>query len=698
LCYKLMSSDLLCHVKIIYVATKRCWSWYTEQVREVKTPQDNLKLVLAASQGRWAQDGHLGDTLRDTLSSPANLSYMGIEEGDTVLAERALMLAWHIVAHRAWSLAARYERPPECYAGLLSGDRVRAEAAALQMQHSWAALMSLEQRRLHSASAQRLWNDIDFATSAPTRLLHIFFEREQYRVCCLRGLRLLRGMLEVLPDNKIVEDVHNCIRRDGKGASNDMRGPLRLQHVVMRSGVLEQRGVPHTAAVTKSSFVNKFKSTRAPERASNHQSRKHKLPVAWTGIMQQKVWKTVSEVSARKGVAAWRWALSIYQAPPAAVCAASPALFSKLIPAQVLLQDCSTDRVWASFGNATWAVLVWPVEVLCVDSAGLASYALRYDGAATFLHVTNPENWRLVPFHGVRESHGIIMKQTGPSVLAVRAALEKQRWLSHGDLVMLVKHYKLELSGRASAEELRRALLLHVTGGDEEFVSRVCAEREPARTEGVALLVSDPLFEAAYEEMGDEDKLEFPTVKEAIKVKRVRRHVLDWSRNRQKQRAAKRRRVEPRAVGVEEPHPAVGPPQLPSASSTGAPEAALAASQGGEGQEIMRETPLSREPRADLWGRERFALAPHFSRGVFKAWSVTCRLHRADGTRCNKSLAMGGRFTSDEALHRIKQWCVDGLSIPDTSGGRDAHRFSDPRSYLDAELSSIEELEVLSTA
>ena len=91
---------------------------------------------------------------------------------------------------------------------------------------------------------------------------------------------------------------------------------------------------------------------------------------------------------------------------------------------------------------------------------------------------------------------------------------------------------------------------------------------------------------------------------------------------------------------------------------------------------------MPREPRAEPWGeRSRFVLARVAPRGVFKAWSVTCNLHKADGQRCNKSLSMGSGFTSEEARRRIKEWCVRGLTIPDTPGGKAAHMDKNPRFF-----------------
>ena len=54
LAYRLMTTKLWQHAKILYIVTRACWSWYTRQVKFVRRPKDNLALTLAATQGRVA--------------------------------------------------------------------------------------------------------------------------------------------------------------------------------------------------------------------------------------------------------------------------------------------------------------------------------------------------------------------------------------------------------------------------------------------------------------------------------------------------------------------------------------------------------------------------------------------------------------------------------------------------------------------
>ena len=83
-------------------------------------------------------------------------------------------------------------------------------------------------------------------------------------------------------------------------------------------------------------------------------------------------------------------------------------------------------------------------------------------------------------------------------------------------------------------------------------------------------------------------------------------------------------------------------------------------------------------PRAIPWGRyidgrPLFVIARAYDHGVFKAVTVTCNLHWADGHRCNKSLSLGHHFSEEEATRRIKEWCVAGMDLNDEAGARQTH-------------------------
>ena len=87
--------------------------------------------------------------------------------------------------------------------------------------------------------------------------------------------------------------------------------------------------------------------------------------------------------------------------------------------------------------------------------------------------------------------------------------------------------------------------------------------------------------------------------------------------------------------------------------------------------------------------------------GSLYAITVTCNLHVHRGKRCNKSLTLGACFSEEEALWRIKAWCVAGLGLPDGDHARQRHMdpaFFNPRTVATGELQSLEEMSALVNA
>ena len=180
LAYRLMTTKLWQHAKILYVVARVCWSWYSRQVKRVRRPKDNLSLTLAATQGAWQADRQLSETIRDALLDRRSLSYMGIPLGTSPLSDRLLELTWALVGKRVWSLAARFHGPPECYVGLLSSCPLAQRRAVDKLKADWKVLMSLELLRLTSRVAESLWNDIHFARNLPVRVLFVLFEAGRF--------------------------------------------------------------------------------------------------------------------------------------------------------------------------------------------------------------------------------------------------------------------------------------------------------------------------------------------------------------------------------------------------------------------------------------------------------------------------------------------------------------------------------------
>ena len=65
LAYKLMMTKVHHYAKILYVLQLSCWTWYSDQVANVQTPEHCMQDALASTQGKWMEDSHFQGILND---------------------------------------------------------------------------------------------------------------------------------------------------------------------------------------------------------------------------------------------------------------------------------------------------------------------------------------------------------------------------------------------------------------------------------------------------------------------------------------------------------------------------------------------------------------------------------------------------------------------------------------------------------
>ena len=208
-------------------------------------------------------------------------------------------------------------------------------------------MVFLELKRRQSPDAEQLWDDVLVLRSTPVRRLHMFYERDGFDSSSLSGQRLLRGLLDTLPDNKLVEDVHNNIRRCAKSNPNPVLKMCHIQDLTISSDVLRERGISHPAELTKNVWCKDVKRTSPRYKRRSHHAFKHKLEKKWTAVMGQKRWHTLSEETIRKTAAAWHW---LHVGMEAANTAVSAGLFSKLLLLGIVVRERDVNRFFHIIG------------------------------------------------------------------------------------------------------------------------------------------------------------------------------------------------------------------------------------------------------------------------------------------------------------------------------------------------------------
>ena len=430
-----MTPKLDTPVLMLQMATRPLWTWYTRQVKKVKTQFDAIdyaiSMVLPLEGWSWMGEEHLRDLAKVLCSEEVSKFNC---ENDSLSALKIFELIMQLLAGRTWSLAVRRALPPEQYAGVLSPEKeVRKTSLELLRKHhecllKWEDDVTSDPSLKESVVAQQLQENVCFAVNRPARLMMDAFESIDYDHRRLRGYghktsvvlgqnhkeageHLLQTLIQTFPDNKIVEDVHNALRLEARGNKNNKLTPSTMQSVCMNSGVLESRGISHQAEVSESEFIQALGSVKRVKEM--YFSKVHVLPEEYISICSTRSWSAFTEESLETGAAAWAWLQ--FQSQTLSVFGnlkATSGVFSKVARRGLVfqLEDTVSSPPQFSLGHADWGVLMWPLELYDSDDE-VEYYTLHCDVEAKakceFLH--DPQEWKVVEMEPVWRSNMICL-------------------------------------------------------------------------------------------------------------------------------------------------------------------------------------------------------------------------------------------------------------------------------------------------
>ena len=199
---------------------------------------------------------------------------------------------------RASSMS-KFTSPPEIYSKILSSDEEEAEMTLANILSDWRTLLLLEQSKY-----QELASDLNLTVSKPMRLAFTFFEAGKTDA----AIEIMKSMLLVVPDTKLIEDIHQKVRVDSKANANLNQSCAEIQNIIMNSGLLEARGIPHTAKINRETFLARWKTTPGNKKFKQvfHAS-SYKLAREFGSILAPRVWPSLSEEALARSSAGWAW-------------------------------------------------------------------------------------------------------------------------------------------------------------------------------------------------------------------------------------------------------------------------------------------------------------------------------------------------------------------------------------------------------
>ena len=169
--------------------------------------------------------------------------------------------------------------------------------------------------------------------------------------------------------NKIVEDIHAPLRLASKGNNNDRLSAPTIQDVINHSNVMEPRNINHKVSVSKEEFCEEYSRTFARSHAANHSCQSHKLPQRCSRILRPgpKPWKSLTDDSILKAVASWNWLHAYFATYRAAGVGIGGSKMSKLMLGLTVVRQVSSQPVYASMCNFTYAAIGLRLHTFMVE-------------------------------------------------------------------------------------------------------------------------------------------------------------------------------------------------------------------------------------------------------------------------------------------------------------------------------------------
>ena len=148
--------------------------------------------------------------------------------------------------------------------------------------------------------------DLSFLQKAVLRLFWLLLQVHHYMVAsAVLGMRLLMGLLCVLPDSRLVEEIHQYLRDLGRLNRSNVSSKPSLFAACVRSHKLEGRGLTHNL-VTQEEFIDKFRSCRY-SMAPSFAAKSLVLPAELSRMLGQKDWQSPSAANFANTVMTWYW-------------------------------------------------------------------------------------------------------------------------------------------------------------------------------------------------------------------------------------------------------------------------------------------------------------------------------------------------------------------------------------------------------
>ena len=256
-------------------------------------------------------------------------------------------------------------------------------------------------------------------------------------------------------------------------------------------------------------------------------------------------WSCITDEKLLKAVAAWNWLQeycnnrAVYDEGNVGIGGST---LSRLLRRLTVAHKRSVNCFYAMMGNYTYAGL--GVQLSSFSDEGRQHFTFDYAHRRfEFIYVTDPLDWEIVPFQAVRlQGRGVVMQQNGDHLPLIRDTLcQKNHDLSEVDLVTICKclHVQPAIPAGSDPDTTLEAIAKHFCATDDGQSAAVQNELQlymrpwacnidDAADDDDDDLLSDPIVEAVFDELNDDDKGEFPEIREAKVKRKIKEKLGAW--------------------------------------------------------------------------------------------------------------------------------------------------------------------------
>ena len=216
LAWSLIDESLVLYTDALFLIGQPSWTAHSKRAEKIKSPIQGAVHNGRMSRGGWRRE--VNDIITAGLRHPGNHIRLGILSPTSDLVRSATLtadiagLTMGLAGFRFWTAMLEFGLPLLRYSAVIASDRQwRTEAVAL-VRNDFSAMKNWEEAALVDSGAREVNDAMPFKDRKPVRIMWELHEAAGYDPLDQMCQRFSRTAFEVLPDSRVIEEIHQYLR------------------------------------------------------------------------------------------------------------------------------------------------------------------------------------------------------------------------------------------------------------------------------------------------------------------------------------------------------------------------------------------------------------------------------------------------------------------------------------------------------